>query len=112
MVSKRKFYKRVFHVEVLSEYPISEEVDLSDIHYNITEGDASGRIAVEEQEELDGKAAAELLREHESDPSFFMLTEDGEDNKDYKDPEGYDPIGGGGGTGRSDLPYGQGGGGD
>lgn len=35
-----------------------------------------------------------------------------EDEADEEEATGYDPIGGGGGHDRSDLPYGQGGGGD
>lgn len=62
---------------------------------------------------------AELLdkaREGETldGPVVIPSPDDLEDDDDLEDGEqkGYDPIGGGGGHGRSDLPYGQGGGGD
>jgi len=78
-MTERKFYRRVFHIEVLSEEPIPGEVDLTEIHYNITEGHCSGRIACDEQEEMDGKKAADLLIDQGSDPEFFNLDEAGDD---------------------------------
>jgi len=45
----------------------------------ITEGDCSGRVKTVLQEELDGKQAAEALLNQASAPSFFNLTENGDD---------------------------------
>ena len=117
MPTVRKFYKRVFQVEVLSEKPIPEEMNLDELHYQTHEGPWSGRVASGEQEELSGPQMAAALAKQHSSPGFFGLTDDGEEDGTY-DPEldeheqkAYDPVGGGG-SGRSDLPYGQGGGGD
>jgi hypothetical protein len=42
-MSKRKFYKTVFKVEVLSEEPLSD-ISISDVVYQITLGDCSGVV--------------------------------------------------------------------
>jgi hypothetical protein len=48
-----------------------------------------------------------------SEPIVFPSPADLDDwGTEDRDKHGYDPIGGGGGTGRSDLPHGQGGGDD
>ena len=80
MPSTRTFYRTVISIEILSE----EELDFSnesleDIAYAIDEGDCSGKTLVETFEEIDAATAAQLLQAHGSDPSFFGLTEDGED---------------------------------
>ena len=78
-MTQRKFYRTVVQAEVLSESPIGE-VELDTLHYMITEGDCSGHVKTLLQEELDGKQAAEALLNQASDPSFFSLTENGDDN--------------------------------
>ena len=80
-MTDRKFYRTVVQAEVLSESPISQ-VDLAALHYMITEGDCSGQVKTMLQEELDGKHAAEALLNQASDPSFFNLTENGDDVTD------------------------------
>ncbi len=77
-MSQRKFYRTVVQAEVLSGSPISQ-VDLAALHYMITEGDCSGQVRTVLQEELNGKQAAEALLNQASDPSFFSLTENGDD---------------------------------
>ncbi len=47
-----------------------------------------------QQEELSGKQAAEALLNQASDPSFFNLTEDGDD-LDYFSKVSMTPVGGG-----------------
>ena len=79
-MSTRKFYKRIFQVEVLSEDPIPEEMDLDELHYQVTDGSWSGMMTAQDQEEVDGARMAELLRHQQSDPSFFRLTDKGEDD--------------------------------
>jgi len=49
------------------------------LHHMITEGDCSGQVRTVLQEELNGKQAAEALLNQASDPSFFSLTENGDD---------------------------------
>lgn len=78
-ISKRKFYRNVFTIEVLSEDPINKMVDLDEIHYQITDGEWSGMINHEKQETVDGKQMAELLQKQGSDPGFFRLDDAGQD---------------------------------
>ncbi len=86
-MTERKFYRTVVQTEVLSESPIGE-IGLDTLHYMITEGDCSGHVKTVLQEELDGKQAAEALLNQASDPSFFSLTENGDDLTDPdEDPD-------------------------
>ena len=78
-MSTRKFYRRVFQVEVLSETPIPEEMDLDELHYQITSGAWSGMVSALAEEEVDGARMAELLMHQRSTPDFFSLTDDGKD---------------------------------
>jgi len=73
----KKFYRRVFKVEVLSEESIDDNLDLDEINYMITEGHCSGSVSAAPEEVVDGAAAAKLLLAQESDPSFFGLDDDG-----------------------------------
>ena len=79
-MTNRKFYKTVIQVEVLSEDPFEWE-DLSDVCYAITEGDCSGKVEEIARKEINGKECARRLIQQESDPGFFHLTEDGEDDE-------------------------------
>ena len=82
MPSKRKFYRTVVQIEILSDEPYEGD-DLDTIHYDITEGDCSGKLGdVVSNEEVDGPTMAKLLLSQDSDPGFFDLTEDGEDTED------------------------------
>ena len=75
----RAFYRTVVQIEVLSEHPIDFE-NLRELIYMVTEGDCSGNYDITEHEIVDGKRMAQLLLGHGSDPSFFHLTEEGEDD--------------------------------
>ena len=77
--SKRKFYRTVFTVEVLSEEPIRPDIDLVDLAYEITDGHASGRMDITEGKVLTGPQAAVALKAQGSDPEFFQLNDKGED---------------------------------
>lgn len=77
-MSNRKFYRTVYTVEVLSEEPVGE-MSLADLDYEITEGHSSGRFLSTENEEVDGKKMAELLKAQGTDPEFFQLNDEGED---------------------------------
>lgn len=84
MVSKRKFYKTVIRVTVLSEEDWTDWDSLSAVDYDITDGPCVGDIKTISHEEIDGKQAAKELMEARSDPEFFMLDENGDDNEDYR----------------------------
>lgn len=73
----RKFYRNVFSVEVLSEEPLPDSMSLDAIHYEITNGDYSGRLLETVVEEVNSKRMAELLLAQGSDPEFFGLDAEG-----------------------------------
>jgi hypothetical protein len=75
---KRKFYKTVIQVEVLSEEPF-EYNDLSDVHEQITYEYCSGRYSTVEVKTLTGRQAAKALLGQGSEPEFFLIDENGED---------------------------------
>lgn len=82
MPSNRKFYRSVIQVEVLSEEPVDFD-DLTEVDYQITEGDCSGFVTdVVTNEEVDGVRMAKLLEEQGSDPGFFGLDAEGNDADD------------------------------
>jgi hypothetical protein len=88
MVSKRRFYKTNFIVEVLSDEPLDmEEYSLSDIEGMITVGHCSGDIIRSKPTKLNGKECARALIKQRSDPSFFQLDNDGNDTDEYEDYE-------------------------
>ena len=69
-----------------------ELTDLETLHYSVNEGDCVGDTKVPvENEEVDGPRMAMLLIEQRSDPSFFQLTEDGEDEEGFFQEEDEDP---------------------
>ncbi len=85
MGSKRKFYRRVFYIEILSESSIPEETDLNEIYHNIVDGPWSGQIHCDEETEEEGKAMAQYLLKQGSSPDFFCLSEEGEDLEEVED---------------------------
>lgn len=80
LASKRTFYRTVVQIEILSEEPTDFDNDLEAISEAITTGDCSGTVAeTTTNEKVDGPTMAKLLKAQGSDPSFFQLTDDGED---------------------------------
>ena len=76
-MAKRKFYKTVLQVEVLSEdTPINCE-NLDQVGYAITEGDCSGVVRTVSTVKMTGAQAAKALQEQGSDPEFFGLDSEG-----------------------------------
>jgi len=79
MSSKRKFYRTVYHVEVLSDGPCSG-MSLDEVLYEITEGHCSGDLSEDPTDEVvNGPTMAKMLLNQRSDPSFFGLSDNGED---------------------------------
>jgi len=76
----RKFHKTVYEVVILSEEEPGNP-SLAQIAHQMTEGDWSGTIRVKSQRKLNGKQAARALLNQGSSPSFFWLTEKGEDDE-------------------------------
>jgi len=85
MPTKRKFYRTVLAIEVLSETPISACTSYQDILREAEEGDFSHASLPQEvyNQEIDGRKCAELLVRQGSDSGFFQLTDIGEDVEDY-----------------------------
>jgi len=81
-MTKRKFYRTVVQIEILSEEPY-EGSDLASIMYDITEGHCSGEVEnIARNEEKNGKEMADLLIAQRSDPEFFQLDEEGNDTEE------------------------------
>ena len=80
-MTKRKFYKTVFKIEVLSEEPLHGNLNLSDLDYKITKGNCSGTYNVQSVKELNGKQIAKELEKQGSGPEFFQIDAKGNDIK-------------------------------
>lgn len=84
-LSKRKFYRTVVQVEILSEEPYSS-TDLEQINYDISEGHHVGDVQlILDSEEMSGKTCADKLSAVGSSPDFFCLNEHGHDTEDAED---------------------------
>ena len=80
-MSNRKFYRTVIQIEVLSDEPYSYG-DLADVHYSVAERQCSARCpTMLNNEEIDGKRMAELLKAQGNEPSFFKLDAEGNDTE-------------------------------
>lgn len=74
---KKKFYRQVFEVEVLSEgEPLDTYTSLSEIDYEITDGQSSGIVKEISRKEVTSKEMAELLKAQGSDPTFLLGGDD------------------------------------
>lgn len=89
-MTKRKFYKTVVQVTILSEEPYvfddseneMSDAQLSAIATDICSGPCVGDIeVVSHNEEKTGKEMADLLTKLGSEPGFFCLTGEGEDDE-------------------------------
>ena len=69
----KNYFKTVFQVTVLSEYPISTDCSLDTIEYKITHDDWSGQVECIEQSELSKDEMIVALEAQGSDRSFFDI---------------------------------------
>ncbi|HEY4755765.1 MAG TPA: hypothetical protein VIH28_06910 [Ignavibacteriaceae bacterium] len=84
-LSKRKFYRTVVQIEILSEEPYSS-TDLEKINYDITEGHNVGDVTITTDSEImDVKTCVERLFAVGSGPEFFCLNKHGHDTEDAED---------------------------
>ena len=67
-------------MEFISEEPIPGWMSIEHMAHEATQGDYSMRIINDVESNLNGKEAADALSVQGSDPSFFRLTEKGEDD--------------------------------
>jgi hypothetical protein len=78
--NKKKYYKSVIQIEILSDEPYEDGKSLDDIKYDINEGHCSGILSmVEHNQELNGFEMARALESQGSDPEFFGIDQNGED---------------------------------
>jgi hypothetical protein len=78
MPSKRKFYRTVIKVVVLSPEPY-EPRSLSSVAYDVKHGTCSGTCSIVRRQTIGARRAAIALEEMGSDPAFFDLDADGND---------------------------------
>lgn len=93
-MTNRKFYKTIIQITVLSEEPMTGGESLSDICYEMDQGDFSGQMKIGKSKELDGKQMARALKRQGSDPGFFGLDDDGsheDDEDENQDHNNYAP---------------------
>ena len=84
-LSKRKFYRTLVQIEILSEEPYSS-TDLTKISEDIYEGSQVGNVQlILDSEEIDSKTCVERLFAVGSDPEFFSLNKHGHDTEDAED---------------------------
>jgi TRAP-type C4-dicarboxylate transport system substrate-binding protein len=79
-MTNRKFYKTIIPLEILSEEPVGTR-EINHIIEEATNGSYSMRVLPSQELGLNGVEAAAALKEQGSDPSFFNLTDSGEDNE-------------------------------
>lgn len=80
MTKRRKFFRNIVTVEVLSEdEPLQDGLSLAAIEESFTTGDCSAGAVNISVTEISGAEAAEGLMAQGSDPEFFRLDEDGND---------------------------------
>ena len=84
-MTRRTFFKTTYVLEILSETPIPDDMDLEAVIYEAESGAYSKDIKSQETVAVDGKTMAKLLAEQRSDPGFFRLDSDGEDNAEELD---------------------------
>lgn len=78
-MTKRKFYRTTYQVEVLSEEPIPPTKTFNEIMEDTMTGHYSGMVGDGKVTELNGRQAADALREQASGVDFFNLDEVGND---------------------------------
>jgi len=76
---KKKLYKTIITVEVISDEPYNG--GLGDLAYDTTEGDCSGAISWGEPTELVGMDAVKALEEQGSEPEFFGMDSEGNEEE-------------------------------
>ena len=78
-MTERKFYRTTIALEILSENPIPEGLEVADIVDEAVHGAYSMRHLPSTVTVLDGKEAADNLAVQGSDCHFFSLTPEGND---------------------------------
>jgi hypothetical protein len=73
-------YRTVVQIEILSDEPVSDDVSVSEIDYQGTEGRWSIKVDVTDAREVDAAEMSDLLVAQGSDPSFLLGDEEGDES--------------------------------
>lgn len=77
-MKRKKFYRSIIQVEVLSDRPLPKTIYLKDLEYEISEGDMVGKVTTSElNKQVSGKVMVKLLEDAGSSNDFFGLDEEG-----------------------------------
>jgi len=77
MATKKKLYHKRIVVDVLSDEPIPENMSLSVLDMEMTQGDYVGSIETKKNEVVTGRKAAKMVIAAGSDPMFFQMNDFG-----------------------------------
>jgi hypothetical protein len=78
MATKKKLYRNVYVVEILSEEPLGDGMTLEQLQYEMLEGDCSGVVKHKYiDQEVRGRKAAKMVMAQGSNPEFFGMNEFG-----------------------------------
>lgn len=81
---KKKLFKTVIEIEVLSSEPMEDKLSLDDVIYECDEGSFSGVHNFKSKNiSLVGEAAVIEVRKQGTDLSFFEIDDDGNECDDY-----------------------------
>jgi len=76
--TKKPIYRTIVQIVILSDEKYDTNKSLSDINYDITDGDCSGQTTIKvENKVLLGRSAAKQIEIQGSDPEFFGIDENG-----------------------------------
>lgn len=79
-MTKRKFYRTIFPIEVLSEKPLGN-IGLNELVYALTDGgEVTGMVRRGKRTTLSGAQMAKALRSQGKSPRLFFLHADGSDS--------------------------------
>ena len=93
-MAKRKIYRTVIMLTVLSDRPLQEGMSIGDIDAECEDGDFTGKTDWQEvNTELEGEEAANAVRSTGSSTGFFLMDEDGNElNEDFSDFDIYGEV--------------------
>ncbi len=82
-MAKKKIYRTVIVLTVLSDRPIPEDMSVEDIDAECSEGEFTGKTDWQEVNTvLEGEAAADAVRDTGSSTDFFQMDENGDELND------------------------------
>lgn len=74
MQKKKKYYKTIITIEILSDHPYDYGFDLGNIQYDMTYGDVSGSVS-SKSKIISKKEMTKALIAQGSDPNFIFCEE-------------------------------------